>query len=439
MTMSQSYPHILLVCQSVQGHLNPSFQLANNLICAGARVTLATPVSGFHKLKSLPSIHGLSFASFTDGHDENSNAFWNPGYAYDIERFGSESIATLVKTMSERGNNVNLLVYTLYLPFVAHVARDLNVPSALFLIQSATCFSIYNHFCNPCDGNINTSVTLKLPGLPLFKWNDLPTFVLPTFPRYSDMCYVYQDHMNVLEKDPNACVLVNTLDGLEPDSMKSIKNSIVVGPLVSSTFSDNKVSCSEWLDSKKENSVVYVSFGSLAVLTKTQKVELLHGLMKTQLPFLLVLRDVDEDEDVEIKQLKEKVSEYGLIVGWCAQLEVLKHRAIGCFVTHCGWNSTLESLVAGVAIVGCPQFSDQTTNAKMVEEVWGNGVRAVLDEEMVVKRDEIKRCLDVVMGGGERAKEIRKNTEKWRKVATESVKDGGSLRTNLKLVLQNIS
>nr|GEV38556.1 crocetin glucosyltransferase, chloroplastic-like [Tanacetum cinerariifolium]GEW26548.1 crocetin glucosyltransferase, chloroplastic-like [Tanacetum cinerariifolium] len=232
-------------------------------------------------------------------------------------------------------------------PFATDVARDLNVPSSLFLIQSTTSFSIYNRFCNRYD--------------------------------------------------------VNTLDGLEPDSMKSIRNSIVVGTLVSSTFSGNKSSCLEWLDSKKENSVVYVSFGSLAVLTKTQKVELLHGLMKTQRPFLLVLRDVGEDEDVEIKQLKEK------------------------------------SLVAGVAIVGCPQFSDQTTNAKMVDEVWGNGVRAVLDEEMMVRRDEIKRCLDAMMDGGERAKEIKKNTEKWRKVAEESVKDGGSLQTNLKLFLQNIS
>nr|GEX80996.1 crocetin glucosyltransferase, chloroplastic-like [Tanacetum cinerariifolium] len=294
-------------------------------------------------------------------------------------------------------------------PFATDVARDLNVPSSLFLIQSTTSFSIYNRFCNRYDGivavnnDINTSVTLKLPGLPSFKWKDFPTFVLPRYPLYSDMCYVYQEHINVLEKDPDACVLVNTLDGLEPDSMKSIRNSIVVGTLVSSTFSGNKSSCLEWLDSKKENSVVYVSFGSLAVLTKTQKVELLHGLMKTQRPFLLVLRDVGEDEDVEIKQLKEK------------------------------------SLVAGVAIVGCPQFSDQTTNAKMVDEVWGNGVRAVLDEEMMVRRDEIKRCLDAMMDGGERAKEIKKNTEKWRKVAEESVKDGGSLQTNLKLFLQNIS
>ncbi|GKA17949.1 hypothetical protein Tco_0697786 [Tanacetum coccineum] len=152
MTMGQSYPHILLVCQFVQGHLNPSFQLANNLICASARVTLATTVSGFHKLKSLPSVHGLSLASFTDGHDENSNAIWNPGYAYDIERFGFESVATLLKFLSKSDNKVNLLVYTLYLPFAADVARDLNVPSALFLIQSATCFSIYNRFCNRCDG-----------------------------------------------------------------------------------------------------------------------------------------------------------------------------------------------------------------------------------------------------------------------------------------------
>ncbi|PWA54140.1 hypothetical protein CTI12_AA435370 [Artemisia annua] len=353
--MGQSYPHILLVCQSVQGHINPSFQLANNLICAGARVTLATTVSGFPKLKSLPSIHGLSLASFTDGHDDDNHALWNRGYVYDIERFGSESIATLVKTLSESGNKVNLLVYTLYLPFAYDVARDLNVPSALFLIQSATCFSIYNHFSNRCDG--------------------------------------------IIAKDPNACVLVNTLDGLKPDSVKSIKNSTVVGPLVSSIFLGNKGSCFEWLDSKQENSVVYVSFGSLAMLTNTQKLELLHGLMKTQRPFLLVLRDVGEDEDVEIKQLKEKVS-----------------------------------LVAGVAIVGCPQFADQTTNAKMVDEVWGNGVREVLDEEMVVRQDEIKRCLDVVMDGGERAKEIKKNVEKWRKVAEESVKDGGSLQTNLELL-----
>nr|GEY45845.1 crocetin glucosyltransferase, chloroplastic-like [Tanacetum cinerariifolium] len=281
--MGQSYPHILLVCQSVQGHLNPSFQLTNNLICDGARVTLATTVSGFHKLKSLSSTHGLYLASFTDGHDDNNNALWNPGYHFDIKRFGSESIATLVKTMS----------------------------------QSVAV-----------NNDINSLVILKLPGLSSFKWNDFPTFVLPTYPLYSDMCYVYQEHMNVLEKDPDACVLVNTLDGLEHDSMKSIRNYIMVGPLVSSTFSGNKSSCFEWLDSKKENSVVYVSFGSLAVLTKTQKVELLRGLMKTQRPFLLVLRDVGEDEDVEIKQLKEKVSEYSLIVGWCAQLEVLKHRAI---------------------------------------------------------------------------------------------------------------
>ncbi|CAH1436413.1 unnamed protein product [Lactuca virosa] len=119
-------------------------------------------------------------------------------------------------------------------------------------------------------------------------------------------------------------------------------------------------------------------------------------------------------------------------------MEVLRHGAVGCFVTHCGWNSTLESIVAGVAVVACPQFSDQPTNAKMVEEVWGNGVRAVVDEKMVVKREEMKRCLEAVMGGGERAEEIKKSVEKWKKVAMESVEDGGSSQINLKVFLESI-
>ncbi|GJR75535.1 UDP-glycosyltransferase 75C1-like protein [Tanacetum coccineum] len=410
----QCNPHVLLVCQSIQGHLNPAIELAKNLIRAGTRVTLTSTVSGFHKLKSLPSIQGLSFASFSDGHDDDNNAIFNVGYVHDIKRVGSETLTSLIKTMSENDNKVKLLVYTLYLPFAGAVVRELNVPCALFFIQSATC-------------------------LPLFKWGDLPTFVLPTSPYFTDMSYVYKYHLQLLEQDPNTWVLVNNLDGLEPDSMRSIKNAVVVGPLVSSSFSGTRGSYFEWLDSKQENSVAYVSFGSLAKLTKTQKQELLIGLIESGRQFLLVLRDAGEEEDVEIKELKENVGDKGLIVGWCAQLKVLRHPAIRCFVTHCGWNSTLESLVVGVPVVACPQFSDQTTNAKMVEEVWGNGVRAVLDEEIVVRSDEIKRCLNVVMGGGDRAEEIRKNAEKWKKVAAESVKDGGLMQTNLKLFLESVA
>ncbi|XP_023756594.1 UDP-glycosyltransferase 75C1 [Lactuca sativa] len=437
--------HVLLVSRHDYGHLNPTIELAKNFRLTGAQVTVATNVSGFHKLKSLPSLDGFSMASFSDGHDDDINAAKIPGYVHDLRRVGSESLACLIRTFSESGNQVTLLVYTLFLPWVAMVAREVNMPSAILLIQSATCFSIYNHFCNRRDGivvvnkDIETSISLQLPGVPLLKWCDFPTFVLPTSPYFSDMVSVCQDHLKFLEEDPNPRVLVNTMNGLEADSIQSIANAVVVGPLVSSSFTGDQGLYFQWLDSKPENSVIYVSFGSTAVLSRGQKEELLRGLMESCRPFLLVLRDDGEEEDEEIKELKEKIGDDGLVVGWCSQTEVLRHGAVGCFVTHCGWNSTLESMVAGVAVVACPQFADQTTNAKMVEEVWGNGVRAVVDEKMVVSREEIKRCLEVVMGGGDTAEEIKKCVEKWKKVAMESVKDGGSSKINLKLFLESIS
>ena len=84
----------------------------------------------------------------------------------------------------------------------------------------------------------------------------------------------------------------------------------------------------------------------------------------------------------------------------------------------------MESLVAGVPVVGCPQFSDQSTNAKMVEDLWGTGIRARVnheEEDGIVKREEIKRCVEIVMGlNGEKGEEIRKNAAKWRGLSLEA-------------------
>ncbi|KAL0334426.1 UNVERIFIED_CONTAM: UDP-glycosyltransferase 74E2 [Sesamum angustifolium] len=96
----------------------------------------------------------------------------------------------------------------------------------------------------------------------------------------------------------------------------------------------------------------------------------------------------------------EETSEKGLIV--CGpQLDVLAHEAVACFITHCGWNSTLEGLSIGVPIVAMPQWTDQSTNAKFVTDVWGIGIRAHADEEELVRQEEIVRCLRNVMEGEE--------------------------------------
>nr|GEX21088.1 crocetin glucosyltransferase, chloroplastic-like [Tanacetum cinerariifolium] len=116
------------------------------------------------------------------------------------------------------------------------------------------------------------------------------------------------------------------------------------------------------------------------------------------------------------------------------KVQVLSHAAIGCFVTHCGWNSITESVVSGIPMVGYPKFADQILSVKMVEEVWGNGVKAVADNGGVVTRDEIKRCLNVVMDDGEIKS---KKNEILKGLAQEANVEGGSSHTNLKQLLEN--
>ncbi|KAL7251111.1 hypothetical protein ACSBR1_013027 [Camellia fascicularis] len=318
----------------------------------------------------------------------------------------------------------------------AAMARDMHVPSAFFSIQSAATFAIFHTYFN------NPSISIKLPGLPLFSNDDVPLFLLPESP-HSSVIPIIKEHIQTLEEDPNPLILVNTFDAFDQDSIRAVDNMnvIAIRPLIQSKnsikidlFERSREDYIQWLDSKPDCSVIYVSFESIVVLEKQQINEILKGLVQSYRPFLWVIRSEELKKNIEA----ELGTGNGLIVSWCSQLDVLGHRSIGCFETHCGWNSTMESVVAGVAMVGCSVFSDQMTNAKMVEEVWGVGVSAVVNEERVVERREVERCLDVVMRGGERGEEIRRNVVKWKGLAMEAVKEGGSSHNNFKQFLERL-
>ena len=146
--------------------------------------------------------------------------------------------------------------------------------------------------------------------------------------------------------------------------------------------------CIKWLDDKPKQSVVYVSFGSVVVLNEEQIEEIAYGLSDSESYFLWVLR-----EETKLPKDFAKKSEKGLVIGWCSQLKVLAHEAIGCFVTHCGWNSTLEALSLGVPVVAMPYWSDQSTNAKQIVDVWKMGIRATVDDEKkIVRREVLKQA-----------------------------------------------
>ncbi|KAJ1290438.1 hypothetical protein BS78_02G243200 [Paspalum vaginatum] len=185
----------------------------------------------------------------------------------------------------------------------------------------------------------------------------------------------------------------------------------------------------EWLDAHPLRSVVYVSFGSIASLAPNQMEEIAEGqIYSSGMPFLWVVRATETPKLP--KNFVDRAKARGLVVSWCQQLDVLAHPSVGCFVTHGGWNSTLEAIASGVPVVAVPHWSDQPTNAKYVQDVWRVGVRARPDAGGVVGREEVEKCVRRVMRG-EMCDEIKMKALEWRKKARKAVGGGGSSDINV--------
>ncbi|KAL1534595.1 Scopoletin glucosyltransferase, variant 2 [Salvia divinorum] len=134
----------------------------------------------------------------------------------------------------------------------------------------------------------------------------------------------------------------------------------------------------------------------------------------------------------------------GLIIrGWAPQVMILNHAAVGAFVTHCGWNSTLEGVCAGVPMVTWPVFAEQFFNEKLVTEVLGTGVsvgnkRWMLSESEGVQRDAVARAVEEVMVGGGAA-EMRRRAENYKEMAKKAVEEGGSSYHSLNALIEELS
>ncbi|CAK9139698.1 unnamed protein product [Ilex paraguariensis] len=457
-------PRILLVTFPGQGHINPSLQFVKRIAAMGVDVTFVTSVSAVRRMaKATPMQQGgLTVASFSDGYDNGWTGI------DDVEHFmselrtrGSQAVAELITTGAANGHPFTHVVYTTLLPWVGQVARRHHVSATLLWIQPATVFDIYYYYFNGHADTIKNnsndpSFSIELPGLPPLSGFDLPSFWLHSNSNvYNFALPSFKEHLEVLDEETNPKILVNSFDGLEMEALRAIEkyNLKAIGPLIPSAFLDGKDPSDtsfggdlfqksrdyvEWLNSKPESSVVYVSFGSISVLSKQQMEEIAFGLLESHQPFLWVIRaSVNGEKEEEKLSRREELQQQGMIVPWCSQVEVLAHPSVGCFVTHCGWNSTVESLVSGVPVVAFPQWTDQTTNAKLIEDVWKTGVR-VAASGGIVGGEEIKRCLELLMGSGDESKKMRENAKKWKDLAREAVKEGGSSYMNLKAFVEEI-
>ncbi|KAL5542931.1 hypothetical protein UlMin_010641 [Ulmus minor] len=454
-------PRFLLVTLPAQGQINPALQFAERLIRIGAEVTYTTTIFAHRRMLQTTIPNGLTFAPFSDGNDDGFNPATHDFIQnnLDIERLGSQAVGELIKSAAEQGQPFSCLVYPLLVPWAGKVARKFHLRTALLWVQPATVFDInYHYFYGYGDiikkNGKDPSFSLKFPGLPVpISICDLPS-IMKDAPNRMEINFKQSlvEMFEGLELESNPIILSNTFDALEPEAFKAISNFnlIGIGPLIPFSFFDEKspseisfcgdpVQSSEanyvrWLNSKPKASVVYVSFGSLSVLSKPQTEEIEKGLLHFGRPFLWVIRE-KEDEKLSCREELEKL---GMIVPWCSQLDVLSNSSLACFVTHCGWNSSLESLVSGVPVVAFPQWFDQITNAKLIEDLWKTGVRVKRKKDGIVEGGEIKRCLELLMGDEEKGKEIRSNAEKWKSLAGEAAREGGSSERNFEAFMNEV-
>ncbi|KAL3533744.1 hypothetical protein ACH5RR_007265 [Cinchona calisaya] len=212
--------------------------------------------------------------------------------------------------------------------------------------------------------------------------------------------------------------------------------------------SNKRHHCLDWLDKQAPNSVIFISFGSTTSLSDQEVEEIAIGLEKSEQKFIWVVRDADKgdvfDGEVRRAQLpegfEERMEKRGIILrDWAPQLEILGHLSTGGFMSHCGWNSCIESITMGVPVAAWPMHSDQPRNALLLEKVLKIGLivsdwsrRDDLVTSVVVE-NVVRRLMDSAEG-----EEMRRRVGELSKVVKESVMDGGVSRLELDSFIAHI-
>nr|QMU23733.1 UDP-glycosyltransferase 2 [Plagiochasma appendiculatum] len=205
--------------------------------------------------------------------------------------------------------------------------------------------------------------------------------------------------------------------------------------------------CLQWLEKQGKSSVLYICFGSHANITPKSMLELAHGVEASGVPFLWVLRVKHPHTVTSVLppefEARTKSSGRGFIEkSWAPQGQILQHPSVGGFLSHCGWNSTLEGICAGVPFITWPLNADQPLNARFVTDGVKIGipisVKDTEDDYIVVSRDEVEKTIRTLMFG-EKKRELWNNVQRLKKRTAESVTQGHSSYETLHSFLREIT
>ncbi|XP_027335586.1 hydroquinone glucosyltransferase-like [Abrus precatorius] len=457
-------PHIAVVPSAGFTHLVPILEFSKRLLhlypefhvtCIIPSVG-SPPISSKTYLQSLPSsISSIFLPSVTLDHVPDPSLL-----AIQIELSVNLSLPYIreeLKSLCSR-TKVVALVVDVFANGALDFAKELNLLSYIYLPQSAMLLSGY--FYSPKLHEILSSESrdpqdpIQIPGCVPVPWRDLP----PPFRHQSSIGY-----KRFLERAKRLHVpdgiFVNTFHELESGAIRVLQEQVKgkpmvypVGPIIQngSVSHENGLECLTWLDKQEPKSVLYVSFGSGGTLSQDQFNELAFGLELSGKKFLWVVRApssvtcstyfdaaIEDSLGFLPEGFLERTKMHGLVVpSWAPQIEVLGHSSTGGFLSHCGWNSVLESVVQGVPVIAWPLFAEQGLNAAMLTDGLKVALRPKVNDSGLAEREEIAKVVRELMEGKE-GMEIRRRMDHLKNAAAIAIKEDGSSTKNLSVVAAN--
>ncbi|MED6164601.1 hypothetical protein PIB30_091748 [Stylosanthes scabra] len=433
-------PHFLAIPYPVQGHVNPLMQLCHVLAKYGAKVTFLNTEFN-HKRTTVACSGGgrdnsnINYVSLPDGLEPEDDRSDREKQFLSIMRTMPPLLPKLIEDVNalhDDENKISCIVVTGNMGWALEVGYKFGIKGAFLWTASATslacCCSIPNlihhGIIQSSDGKPTKTQEIQIsPTMPTINSSDLPWLSIGN---------TFFSHLIKLTETMKLAEwwLCNTAYDLEPGSFMSQK-FLPIGPLMEtndnnkSSFWQEDTTCLEWLDQQQPQSVIYVAFGSMAVVEPNQLKELGLALHLINKPFLWVVRSSSKGKSVipiEFHGLK------GKIVSWSPQRKVLNHPSIACFISHCGWNSTMEGVCGGVPFLCWPIFADQFLNKAYICDVWKIGMGLEKDHvNGLILKEEIKKKVEELL----RNEDIRARSMKMKELIVNNIVQGGQSSTNI--------
>ncbi|PWA73951.1 UDP-glucuronosyl/UDP-glucosyltransferase [Artemisia annua] len=442
--------HVLVIAYPGQGHVIPLMDVARCLTSNGLKVTFVTTEAIHKRLmcawSEIDDTNDLmQMVSIPDGMQPRDDRDDMAKLFQTMSQLMPSKLEKLIEDINKANNEkITCIVADYCMGWVSRVAKKMSIRQATFCSGSAALLALIMSVQKLLDDQVidRDGVPLKYQMVQLSKSMPLMDPAKFTWECIGDSkaSKIMFNHAILQGKEAAEAadrIICNSAMELEPGAFALFPKILPIGPLLASNkfrkqaghFWSEDATCLEWLDQQPVSSVIYVAFGSYTIFDKNQFEELALGLELTNKPFLWVVRlgTSGSTEYVYSSGYVERVGTRGKMVSWAPQQDVLNHPSVGCFISHCGWNSTMEGVSNGVPFLCWPYFADQFLNASYICDIWKTGLGLNKDDTGIVTRLEIKRKVEELFSN-----DIFKQNELHVKEKTmDSVREGYSSDKNL--------